>query len=101
MNLFEKQILVVSIICMTLSIAYAGQNTSIEKIRNSIREEYLDSKVTPDSVKTLVSAMNDEGYWSDINYVDTTRTGWQHTVHLNRLILISQACQNGQKWHTY
>lgn len=94
MNLFEKQILIVSIICMTLSIAYAGQNTNIEKIRNSIREEYLDSKVTPDSVKTLVSTMNDEGYWSDINYVDTTRTGWQHTVHLNRLILISQACQN-------
>lgn len=89
-----SKLLLVAVVAACSMVAYAGQRTDLEKIRASVRKEYLDSRVTPDSVRPLVSTLGQDGSWADIDYANTSRTGWQHAVHLDRLIAISQACRN-------
>ena len=71
-----SKLLLVAVVAACSMVAYAGQRTDLEKIRASVRKEYLDSRVTPDSVRPLVSTLGQDGSWADIDYADTSRTGW-------------------------
>lgn len=45
-------------------------------------------------VKQYFSTLNGEGYWSDLDYEDNSRSGWQPSFHAERLALLAKAYRN-------
>lgn len=39
----------------------------------------------------LMNTVKDDGSWPDIDYVDVSRTGFQHGWHLENMYLLSKA----------
>ncbi len=66
-----------------------GDDISILKSR--FYDYYIEN--TSSSI-TYLSTMNADGSWSDINYDDTSRTGWEPIIHLNRLAKFCSAYNN-------
>jgi chondroitin AC lyase len=57
-------------------------NSDLERLREQFKEELLekapDDRVTANLIKNLTA----DGTWMDINYVDRSRTGFQHRDHV-------------------
>jgi len=89
MHLNIKWTLLIIYSLITLNCT-ASLNQEPEKIRDRIKTEYI-SQINNCDIKQLLKKLQINGSWSDINYKDTTRTGWQHRTHLDRLISMSLA----------
>lgn len=66
----------------------------LEKIRERIKADIMVPAVDAPAVTKLSTALKENGTWADINYIDTSRTGFQHRVHLERL---EQMCRAYRK----
>lgn len=94
-----KQCSFILIVIFLFSIPCIGQKQNIfDSISENIRSvEYilrpnivsLDKEVTE-----IVSTLNSNGSWSDINYTSTSQTSWNPGEHLQRLHTISTAYAN-------
>lgn len=69
----------------------AQQPTDLQVIRQRIVDDLLEHPVNDKSIATILDQQQEEGNWPDIDYVDTTRTGFQHGQHLSRMVALSQA----------
>ena len=66
-------------------------SSDVEKLRERIRAEHMQQPVNDDRIKNIISTLKDDGTWPDIDYVDTSRIAFQHTVHLNNMISMARA----------
>ena len=71
----------------------AQQNSSpdLEVIRKRIVDDLLTPPVDPEEIKKLVTSIQPDGSWPGINYKDTSRTGFQHSEHLQNMLTLSRA----------
>lgn len=69
----------------------AKGDPDIEKLRTRFSEQLLSASVSDDRVKTLIETIKPDGTWPGIDYVDTTRTAFQHSRHLNNMLALSIA----------
>lgn len=69
----------------------AQQPTDLQIIRQRIVDKLLEHSVNDESIATILDQLEEEGTWPDIDYVDTTRTGFQHGQHLSRMVALSRA----------
>ena len=69
------------------------QNSSpdLEIIRKRIIDDLMEPTVNTEQVKQLVKTIQPDGSWPDINYKDTSRTGFQHSRHLQHMLELSRA----------
>lgn len=65
--------------------------TDLETIRERVIEDLLQPAVNEASIRTLLKTIKANGSWADINYKDVTRTGFQHSRHLQRMFELSRA----------
>lgn len=87
------------IICSLITLnSTASLNHETEKIREKIRIEYVKQTYSCD-IDQLLKRQQTNGSWNDIDYIDTTRTAWQHRTHLDRLICMSLAYKQPGKFH--
>ncbi len=63
----------------------------LEIIRKRIIIDLLEPPVNEQKIQRLVQSINPDGSWPGINYVDTTRTGFQHSVHLENMLDLARA----------
>lgn len=61
------------------------QDKDMELVRSRIKADILAPTVNMAAVNKISTSLRDDGTWGDVNYVDTSRTGFQHRVHLERL----------------
>lgn len=71
----------------------------IEIIRKRVVAEMLIPGINNQQVRKLVDSINPDGTWPGINYTDTSRTGFQHSRHLDNLVQLSRAyVKNGSSF---
>ena len=63
----------------------------LERVRDRMVTELLRDTVIEDQVAELLSELSPAGRWPDIDYRDTSRTGFDHSRHLGRLIDLARA----------
>ena len=65
--------------------------TDLETIRAKVVKELMQSEVDDVEIETLIQSINEDGTWSDINYKDVSRTGFEHRKHLSNQVKLARA----------
>jgi chondroitin AC lyase len=76
---------------MAFTASLTAQDPNIERIRQRIREDIMAPSVNAAAINKIINTQKPDGTWGDINYIDTSRTGFHHRVHLQRLEDMSRA----------
>ena len=63
----------------------------LEIIRDRVIADLLEPALNEELIKTLMKSIKEDGSWPDINYVDVSRTGFQHSRHLENMFELSRA----------
>jgi chondroitin AC lyase len=80
------------LICVLLIPTWLPAQTSdLALIRERVVAQLLDEPVDGGRIENLLAELTPDGYWPDLDYVDTSRTGFAHSRHLDRLVLMAQA----------
>jgi len=66
-------------------------STDLEILRQRVTAEMMRASVNEKLVKNLIETVRADGTWPGIDYVDVTRTGFQHTQHLDNLVTLCRA----------
>jgi chondroitin AC lyase len=65
--------------------------SDLEVIRKRIINDLLEPSVNEQKIQKLIQSINPDGSWPGINYKDTTKTGFQHSVHLENMLDLARA----------
>jgi chondroitin AC lyase len=60
-------------------------------IKKRIISDLLQPAIDAGKIKLLVKTIQPDGRWQGINYKDTTKTGFQHRIHLENLLELARA----------
>lgn len=67
----------------------AGKDKDVAYLREKVTEQLLDVPISDKQIRTIVETVRPDGTWSGIDYVDVSRTAFQHVRHLNNLVLLA------------
>ncbi len=98
-NLFAQQEITIAAKMPAVSVKMSLQkatrapitNPGMELIRQRIIDDLLAPAVNVKSIQQLITTIQPDGSWPGINYVDTSRTGFQHREHLEHMLDLAQA----------
>ncbi len=68
-------------------------DADLEALRDNFRAELRALPLHDEAIPELVNSLAEGGSWPDINYKDVSRTGFEHSEHLNRMLVLSSAYQ--------
>ena len=75
-------------------------DTDLEKIRARVIGDLLEPAVNNDRITQLVKSQKPDGTWPDINYEDVSKTGFEHSQHLNNMLELARAFKkNGSAFY--
>jgi chondroitin AC lyase len=86
-----------TILFTLLTFVFVGicqAQSDMEKIRERIVTQLLIKEVGDSQIESLINTLKKDGSWPRINYVDVSRTTFEHAKHINNLVLFSQAFSN-------
>src|SRR5687768_15178793 len=66
-------------------------DSDLEIIRERIIKDLQQPAVNKEEVESLVKTIRVDGTWPGINYVDTSRTGFEHRIHLENMQTLARA----------
>lgn len=66
-------------------------SADLEIIRNRIISDLLAPNIDETEIAQLVKSIKPDGSWPGIDYQDVSRTGFQHSQHLENMLALSQA----------
>ncbi|MEO8962660.1 MAG: polysaccharide lyase family 8 super-sandwich domain-containing protein, partial [Ginsengibacter sp.] len=66
-------------------------NADLETVRKRIIKDLLQPDVNTGKIKQLIETIQPDGSWPGINYKDTTKTGFQHSIHLENMLDLARA----------
>ena len=93
--LFGRVVLAATLILISGTSATVAENTAsggMDVIKSRILEPLLSSGASAaDEASRLARSMNPDGGWPDIDYADSTRSGWKLSAHLSRLTVLASA----------
>ena len=87
MNRFSLILLLLFLLIGNVSFA----SSDVEILRQRFIGEAMNSQVNKTEIKLLMSTILEDGTWPGINYKDVSKTGFQHSEHLNNLVELSRA----------
>src|SRR5690554_5496797 len=73
---------------VTTVVAFASPD--LEIIRRRVIQDLLKPPVNEKRVSAVLASMRADGSWPDINYVDVSRTGFEHARHLDNMFELSR-----------
>lgn len=77
----------------------AGKDKDVAYLREKVTEQLLDVPISDKQIRTIVETVRPDGTWPGIDYVDVSRTAFQHVRHLNNLVQLAIAYQQkGSPW---
>ncbi len=68
-----------------------ASSQDMQIIRKRIIDDLLQPAIDADKIKRLVKTIQTDGSWPGINYKDTTKTGFQHSIHLENMLDLARA----------
>ena len=81
-----------ALLAITVSPLLVGaQSTDFDLLRSRVVDRALEGTVSPSGATALAATLLPDGTWPDLDYRDTSRTGFQHGTHLNRMIELGRA----------
>jgi len=88
-----KKIKHIFIVLALIAISLTGISAekTIELLRQKIISELMAPEVNETRVRELMASIRPDGTWPGIDYVDVSRTGFQHTRHLDNMVEMSRA----------
>jgi len=63
----------------------------LEIVRKRIIADLLEPAIDGNKINQLVKSIRPDGSWPGINYKDTTKTGFQHSIHLENMLDLARA----------
>ncbi|MBY5956912.1 hypothetical protein KUV50_02115 [Membranicola marinus] len=79
------------IIAFYCSSSFVWAASDMEVIKQRVIGHLLEAQVSDAAVKDIIDGVDPSGFWPDIDYVDTSRTGFQHGQHLRRMLDLAKA----------
>ena len=93
MKPINKTLFVIIIACIGLSISAKADDFKI--IKDRVVAELMKSSIDDGQVRSIISKMNEDGSFNDINYVDLSRTaGFPQRNHTSNLVYLAKAYKN-------
>src|SRR5665648_117984 len=86
-----NQILVIFIILLFSVFRGVSATSDVELLRRKVISELMLPAVDEAHVRAVMTNLSSDGTWPDINYKDVSKTGFQHSEHLNNLVELSRA----------
>jgi len=80
-------------ILIVLSLPAKAQ-TDFEVVKQRVVSEVMKTQVDDDKVSEVIGTMKQDGSWPGINYNDVSLTGFDNTIHLNNIVMMSLAFNN-------
>ncbi len=71
--------------------AGTGDGNEMSIIRERFIEDIIGDIPAERTVRELIERQNEDGTWPGINYTDVSRTGFEHRIHLENMLLMSRA----------
>ena len=65
--------------------------SDLEVLRQRIIDDLLEPSVNEQKTERLIQSIQADGSWPGINYKDTSRTGFQHSIHLENMLDLARA----------
>lgn len=85
---------------VTTVVAFASPD--LEIIRRRVIQDLLKPPVNEKRVSAVLASMRADGSWPDINYVDVSRTGFEHARHLDNMFELSRAYKKpDSRWYQH
>jgi chondroitin AC lyase len=89
----KKRILMPIILFLTFWLTgYTQSDISI--IKERIVSELLEPEIDDAQIAKLVETITEDGSWPGINYENVFRTNYEHSQHINNLVLLSKGYRN-------
>ena len=89
MKLFFQSVLIFTLVFVATRGVCASPE--IELLRQKVVAELMVPSVDETSVRELMATIRPDGTWPGIDYVDISRTGFQHANHLSNMVELSRA----------
>lgn len=74
-----------------VTAAPADASEDLEIIRARVINDLLQSPINADRIKVILESIRSDGSWQDIDYKDVSRTGFQHSLHLQNMYDLARA----------
>jgi chondroitin AC lyase len=89
----KKLILLFLLFLGSISVesSHIGNSPDVELLRKRVTGELMDQKINSEYVKGLISSIQQDGSWPDINYKDLSRIGYENGRHLSNIWLLCSA----------
>jgi len=82
-------------IVLLLASSFGCEKPSdFEIIRDRISKEYTAPAVDNEHIADILATMQEDGTWPGIDYADTSRIAFRHTVHLDNMVQMARAYVN-------
>lgn len=89
-----RKVAFVGLLLLSVAFKVHASNPDMLIIKERIINELLKSGVNDDQISELMSTINSEGFWPEINYTDLSRTAFENAKHTSRLVTLSRAWRN-------
>jgi chondroitin AC lyase len=66
----------------------------LDTVATRIKTDLWSAAPGSSTVNGYITSLGTNGRWGDVNYADTSQTGWSQQTHLSRLLSMSQAYAN-------
>jgi len=66
-------------------------DNDMEIVRQRVIDELMKSHANDSRVENLTKTIQEDGSWANINYIDVSRTGFEHGDHLRNMLTMSRA----------
>ncbi len=70
---------------------YAAKKADVEKLRKQFAAQAASAPFSVEKVNDILNTIKPDGTWPGINYEDTSRTAFEHEVHLSNMQALSVA----------
>jgi chondroitin AC lyase len=97
MHFLKRLTLLITFFIAFTSITNASSDpvypADLEQLHKNVRDEFLRGSIGGDTLKALISRMNEQGAWPNIDYASKQRGSWQPAQHLSNLQTMAKAYQ--------
>ena len=83
--------ILIAMVLLLTSFAGLAATPDLELLRRKINAIQMEPAISVDPVKKLIETLRPDGTWPGIDYIDVSRTGFQHSTHLSNMVEMSRA----------
>jgi hypothetical protein len=76
---------------LAVAVAAAAHGDDLDTVAARIRADLTASALSAGTTNGLLTSLGTDGRWADVNYADTSQTGWSQQTHLTRLLNMARA----------